>query len=320
MQDIGVSVVCMVYNHERFLRRCLDSLVGQKTNFRYTVIVHDDASTDGSREIIKEYEKRYPDIICPIYQEENQYSKYVNIAGTFVEPKVHSKYVAYCEGDDYWSSENKLQRQYDVMEEHPECGACLHRTVEVSENEMPTGIQYPEQIYKTELITAEELFASFVPRMFQTTSYFFRAELWHNYMKNPPLYKEACDIGDVPLMLYFGSKAKVFQINEELSCYRRGAASSWSNAHIADEKKMIKHNASMVDTYLAFNEDTNGAYQAFKDFFVKNNSPYRKALPFMKRLTVFLGLVFPGLVKKMYFSHTERVKETELKKWYDAKK
>lgn len=115
-----VSIVSMVFNHAAFLRDCLDGLVMQETSFPYEVIVHDDASTDGSAEIIEEYASKYPGLIQPILQQENQYSKKVHIGNTFIYPKVRGKYIAICEGDDYWTDPHKLQRQVDFLESHPE--------------------------------------------------------------------------------------------------------------------------------------------------------------------------------------------------------
>lgn len=114
--NILVSVVCDVYNHEPYLRQCFDSFVMQKTNFKFEVLVHDDASTDKSAEIIIEYTNKYPDIFKPIIQKENQYSKGVGIWKTYQFPRVKGKYVAFCEGDDYWIDPLKLQKQVTAIE------------------------------------------------------------------------------------------------------------------------------------------------------------------------------------------------------------
>lgn len=114
--NILVSVVCDVYNHEPYLRQCFDGFVMQKTNFKFEVLVHDDASTDKSAEIIIEYTNKYPDIFKPIIQKENQYSKGVGIWKTYQFPRVKGKYVAFCEGDDYWIDPLKLQKQVDILE------------------------------------------------------------------------------------------------------------------------------------------------------------------------------------------------------------
>lgn len=117
-----VTIRCLVYNHEPYLRQCLDGFVMQKTNFPFEAIVHDDASTDRSAEIIREYAKKYPDIIKPILETENQYSKHDGSIRRIMNEHTRGKYVAMCEGDDYWIDPLKLQKQVDFLENHSEYG------------------------------------------------------------------------------------------------------------------------------------------------------------------------------------------------------
>lgn len=124
---ILVSIKCLVYNHEPYLRQCLDGFVMQKTNFAFEAIVHDDASTDGSAKIIKEYAEKYPDIIKPIYEIENQYSKKDSSLLRIMNEASKGKYIALCEGDDYWTDPYKLQKQVDFLETHPDYVLCSHR-------------------------------------------------------------------------------------------------------------------------------------------------------------------------------------------------
>lgn len=119
-----VTIRCLVYNHEPYLRQCLDGFVMQKTNFPFEAIVHDDASTDRSAEIILEYAERYPDIIKPIFETENQYSKGDGSLTRIMNAHTRGKYVAMCEGDDYWIDPYKLQKQVDFLEGNPEYGMC----------------------------------------------------------------------------------------------------------------------------------------------------------------------------------------------------
>lgn len=126
-KDILVSINCLVYNHQPFLRKCLDGFLMQKTTFAFEVVIHDDASTDGSIEIIREYAESFPDIFKPIYEKENQFSK----VGAFVlEQKMYlastqtAKYIAFCEGDDYWTDPHKLQKQFDALEKYTDCSFC----------------------------------------------------------------------------------------------------------------------------------------------------------------------------------------------------
>ena len=130
-QDPILTIRCLVYNHEPFLRQCLDGFVMQQTNFPFEAIVHDDASTDGSAAIIREYAEKYPDIIKPIYETENQYSKHDGSIGRIMDAAIHpnSKYIAFCEGDDYWTDPHKLQLQVDFLERHPDYVICSHDVI-----------------------------------------------------------------------------------------------------------------------------------------------------------------------------------------------
>ena len=123
-EDILVSIICNTYNHEPYIRQCLDGFIMQKTTFAFEILIHDDASTDNTANIIREYEAKYSTIIKPIYQTENQYSKKIGIMKTFQYPRVKGKYIAFCEGDDYWIDPLKLQKQVDYMEEHVDCSLC----------------------------------------------------------------------------------------------------------------------------------------------------------------------------------------------------
>lgn len=111
--DIMVSIYCMAYNHEKYIRQTFEGFLKQNTDFKYEVIVHDDASTDKTAEIIREYEEKYPDIFKAIYQKENQYSKGIKVFDTFIAPVIKGRYVAVCEGDDFWTDAEKLKLQVE---------------------------------------------------------------------------------------------------------------------------------------------------------------------------------------------------------------
>lgn len=127
MADPLVSICCMTYNHAAFVRQCLDGFMMQKCSFNFEVLIHDDASTDGTQDIIREYEMKYPDVIKPIYQKENQYSKGIDPGLKYNAPRAKGKYIALCEGDDYWTDPYKLQKQVDFLESHPDYVMCSHR-------------------------------------------------------------------------------------------------------------------------------------------------------------------------------------------------
>ena len=121
-----VSICCITYNHENYIREAIEGFLLQKTNFPIEIIIHDDSSTDGTAEIVKEYAEKYPELIIPIYQSINQYSQGIKPWPNFVFPRARGKYIALCEGDDYWTDSFKLQKQVDFLEASPEYAICFH--------------------------------------------------------------------------------------------------------------------------------------------------------------------------------------------------
>ena len=115
-----VSILCATYNQKDYISQTIEGFLMQKVNFPIEIIIHDDASTDGTADIVKQYAEKYPDLITPILQTENQHSKKTGIWSTFIYPKARGKYFAECEGDDYWTDPDKLQRQIDFLESHPD--------------------------------------------------------------------------------------------------------------------------------------------------------------------------------------------------------
>ena len=128
-KGIVVSVACITYNHAPYIRQCLEGFLMQKTNFPIEIIVHDDASTDGTDDIIREYALKYPELFKVILQEENQYSKGVDVLSLVFERSA-GKYIALCEGDDYWTDPLKLQKQVDFLERNPSYSMCFTNAIQ----------------------------------------------------------------------------------------------------------------------------------------------------------------------------------------------
>ena len=148
-EPILVAIRCTVYNHEPYLRDCLEGFVMQKTNFRFVAVVHDDCSTDNSAAIIREYEAKYPDIFRPIYETENQWHKTDGSLGRIMNAAIDAtgaKYIAFCEGDDYWTDSYKLQKQVDYLENHPECSLCFHGVKIYDENTKTLNPDFLEDV------------------------------------------------------------------------------------------------------------------------------------------------------------------------------
>jgi glycosyltransferase involved in cell wall biosynthesis len=125
---VRVSICSITFNHAPFIRDCLDGFLDQVCDFRVEIVIHDDASTDGTAEIIKDYAARYPLIIRPILQTENQFSKGVNPYYAYVFPATQGTYIALCDGDDHWKDPDKLAQQVALLDREPEVAVVYGRT------------------------------------------------------------------------------------------------------------------------------------------------------------------------------------------------
>lgn len=151
-----VSVCVVTYNHEAFIRESLDSILNQKTSFKIEVLINDDASTDNTAEILKEYERQFPDIIKPLYQKVNQRSIFGSgMNPRFNYPRVKGRYVAILDGDDFWMNEEKLQKQFDFLEKNEGYSGCFHNTLR------STGRLHHDENFYGEY-TLEDMFSNWI--------------------------------------------------------------------------------------------------------------------------------------------------------------
>lgn len=129
--DISIYVFC--YNHQEYIRECLESILQQETSYTYEILIHDDASTDDTIEIINEYCLKYPIKIKKLVQSENITSKFKNVRDMLL-PITKGKYIAYCDGDDYWLDSKKLEIQVSFLESNPTYVLCHHDVQKVTED------------------------------------------------------------------------------------------------------------------------------------------------------------------------------------------
>lgn len=252
-KNIMVSIVCNTYNHKKYIRKCLDSLISQKVNFLYEILVHDDASIDGTDVIVKEYEEKYPDIIKGYYQHENQYSKGIRITRQYQYTRARGKYIAFCEGDDFWVDDYKLQKQYDIMENYPECYICVGKTKccnedgSYNERLIPDGnLMIEEGVIKPS--TACSLI--FQGYTFQTASYFARREVLDYAFKNDYMQKIN---GDEAYLLSAVDLGSFYYINETMNCYRLNACGSWNERMQGwDKCRKISHQIEFQEAHFVF--------------------------------------------------------------------
>jgi len=232
--DIMVSICCITYNHERYIRDAIEGFLMQKTNFKYEILIHDDASTDDTANIIREYEKRFPDLIKPIYQKENQYSKGASVVIEYVLKKVKGKYIALCEGDDYWTNPYKLQKQVDFLEKNQKFSMCFHNVKVVDENKniLLNHVQFNPKEKKVNYL--EDIIpANYIP----TCSVVFRNHLI-NYSDFEVL-SNGLYFTDFVIHILNAKEGPIYYFNEDMAVYRvteKGASKSTDSRRSLEDK------------------------------------------------------------------------------------
>ncbi|MDH6355294.1 glycosyltransferase involved in cell wall biosynthesis [Dysgonomonas sp. PH5-45] len=277
-KNILLSICCLAYNHESFIRQCLDGFIMQKTNFNFEVLINDDASTDGTADIIREYEIKYPDIIKPVYQKENQYSKGVQVFTNLLS-RAKYKYIALCEGDDYWTDPNKLQRQVDLLEQRPDI-------VLSAENGMVVNPLNKNSSHLFNIVMEEMNVSTFdllEKRKFPTASVVFRSEC----IKDCFRLKEN---GDTILWVLLSTKGVVHYNPVVSSVYNRGGHGVVeSTPKLQWAKKMESWNRQIIYIIKHSKMGESFNYKIFKE---RNFSEYSAAY---KKMSFKIAPV-----KKMY--------------------
>lgn len=230
-----VSVRCITYNHEPYIIQALDGFLMQKTNFPFEVVVHDDASTDRTADIIREYEKKFPKIIKPIYESENQYSKHDGSLGRIVDVALQGKYVALCEGDDYWIDENKLQIQVDFLEANQEYGMCYTKAKQFIQNDH----KFSKVTFGKYVKDFDDLLKN--GNRIPTLTTVFRKKIMDDYYAEINPSDKNWLMGDYPLWLYLTYKSKIHFFDKTTSVYR---VLENSASHSDDVEKMMKFRKS----------------------------------------------------------------------------
>lgn len=248
-----VSVICTAFNHERYIEQCLESLANQKTNFGFEVLVHDDASTDNTAAIIKKLVEKYPNIIKPLYQKENQFSKGVCITSTFLLPLAKGKYLAWCEGDDFWTDENKLQKQFDYMQAHPKCVLCGHAAYYANEDGSLRHDKYFDKYHKDKIFTVDELILNW---SFSTNSMMYCKEIYPNEIP----YRGDSINEDFALIVWYALHGEVHYLKEKMSAYRYVSINSLGDKQRKNDKVYIDVRKKYIAMLERLDEYTNYQY------------------------------------------------------------
>ena len=266
-KDPLVSICCITYNHENYIRDAIEGFLMQETDFPFEIIIHDDASTDATADIIREYERKYPDIIKPIYQTENQYSKGEKVT-LFTLKAARGKYIALCEGDDYWIDPLKLQKQINEMAKHPECYISFHpairRWVDGSREDRMLGLHSD----KVTIFSTEEVILG-------GGGFMHTASIVLNRLAIPRIIsffdtaKEA-PVGDYYVQVLGAEHGGALYLSDVMSVYRHGDPNSWSARINFNKKLKYQWFVSLISCNSKIDEFTRHKYSHLFDVNRKN--------------------------------------------------
>lgn len=240
-RPVMVSIIVATYNHEGFIEKALDGFLQQITNFRVEIIINDDASTDRTASIIKKFENKYQKLFVCVYQNTNQYSKGIKPWVDVLFPMAQGKYLAICDGDDFWIDKNKLQKQVDFLEKNKEYSACAHtsdcvylsKNGDRTENEITNSFKQNNKIDFDTDVSVFELFSSYP---FQTATFMMKRHEFESKKKWLNTLKQ----GDINLFIIMGSIGKIRKFKKPMSVYRihgDGVSSIWESSNNQRESK-----------------------------------------------------------------------------------
>lgn len=218
--DMLVSINCLAYNHEKYISDAIEGFLMQKTDFNFEILIGEDCSTDHTRQIVESYRKKYPNKIKMITSDKNVGWR-KNDERLFENSR--GKYIAVCEGDDFWTDPYKLQKQVEYMESNPECSMCFHAARIVGENgKKQIGDIRP---YRKSGISSTEEIISGGGEFCPTPSLFYPKKI----SENPPDFIKNAHVGDYPNQMWRASKGYVYYMDEFMAAYRTGVKGSWTN-------------------------------------------------------------------------------------------
>lgn len=243
--DPLVSVCCITYNHGLYISQAIEGFLMQKTNFPFEIVIGEDKSQDDTRNICIQYAARYPDRIRLLHREHN-----LGMLPNFFDTlkSCHGKFIALCEGDDYWTDPYKLQKQVDFLEANPDCSLCFHATEYIFNDTQQSFIYRPGRIPKDSKFDMKHAILA-GGGMMATNSMMFPRE----YTLERPKWVDKAPVGDLPLMLLLASKGRIGYLDEVMGVYRVHAANAWSST-MSDSKKRSQHYRGILKMWDEFDE------------------------------------------------------------------
>lgn len=239
-----VTIRCSTYQHGAFIERAIQGFLIQRTNFPVQIIIHDDASTDGTAAIVRSYSERYPQLITSILQSKNQYSQGTKPM-TFIRPLIKGQYIALCEGDDYWTHPDKLQLQADYLDTHPEVVLVFHDVHSVNaEDQLVSESKINAERPKgqaQQLPSLVEICSAFIPNL---------STLKRN-IEIPRLSPEdKIRSGDIFIFAMLADHGEFHQVGGTMGCHRVHQAGVWSSLSSEQKHREGAHTRLVISKYI----------------------------------------------------------------------
>lgn len=307
-----VTVILPTHNHAPFIAQAIESVLMQKTEFPFDILLHDDASTDGTADICRTYAARYPDKITLIAQTENQYQKDRRIQSHILIPKINAKYTAILDGDDYWTDPEKLQKQAGYLEAHPDCTLCVGAADVVDVNGVIVGRTAPyresRKVDPNDMIRAGGGFTA-------TNTIVMPTQL----LKDLPAFADHIEAEDIPFQLLGALTGYAWYIADTLMAYRQAVPGSWSTRQYASGvETRIKTSRDIIALNEGYDEFSGGKYHEafaeairYQEFLIlcyerklrkAMREPYRafyRALPVKRKLRLWGETYCSGLTMRL---------------------
>ena len=309
-----ITVVVMTYNHKDYIKKAIDSILSQKINVAFDVLIHDDCSDDGTYQILLDYQKTFDKKIRIIREETRKFEVegFNMMIFNHVVPFIDSKYVAYCDGDDYWCDELKLQKQYNFMESHQDYSMCFHCAYQLRPNNDMSSKWF---IKEEGDISLEDLISENPGIPVATSSLFVRSEVFKNFSD----WRKNYSVEDLPLYMTAALEGKIRRLKDIMCVYRQFSTGSWSSQNKDDKHRLISHQENLINEASFFDEKTEHKYhdlvinhingcrfriallnRDLKNIFSKNNKRFIKQLSRRERFSLKLQFRLPYLYNLLH--------------------
>lgn len=312
--SLPITVVVMTYNQKDYIEKAIDSILSQNINVEYKILIHDDCSNDGTYELLLNKQKENPNKIEIIRQDSRKFliDGFNMMIYKYVVPHINSKYVAYCDGDDYWCDNKKLQKQYDFMKEHQDYSMCFHNAYQLKNNGDMSSKWYIDSEGDVDM--------SFIindrPGIhIATSSIFLKTEVFKDFSE----WRKAFPVEDVPMYMTAVIYGKIHRLEAIMCVYRQFAQGSWSSQNKNNKERVIEHLIKLKEATIQFDNETNGKYHQmvveqnescdfrialnnndYKEIFSKKYRRFVKRMSRKDRISMVMKYKLPRLYKLIH--------------------